>query len=170
MGQETEPGPAGVLGECSTTELHLQNKADGFLAKYKAKFAHITCKCVCVCGGGRGLEQRHVPLHVSLSVPHSSVQFYSNDIVTPQQQNQRQITTRLAQTSCLSLLRTEMIQCTPPWPTGHTHFKEKLEYISEFVLEPQAASWTVFCRPGKHYLWALCGRDCGLGFYLTTQH
>lgn len=52
MGQETEPGPAGVLGECSTTELHLQNKADGFLAKYKAKFAHITCKCVCVCGGG----------------------------------------------------------------------------------------------------------------------
>lgn len=60
MGQETDPGPAGMLGECSTTELHLQDKADGFLAKYKAKFAHITCKCtcvrvcMCVCGGGVG--------------------------------------------------------------------------------------------------------------------
>lgn len=42
---------------------------------------------------------------------HSSVQFYSNDIVTPQKRNQTQITTRLAQNLCLSLLSTEMIKC-----------------------------------------------------------
>lgn len=51
MGQETEPGPAGVLGECSTTELHLQNKADGFLAKYKQSL-HTLHVSVCACVGG----------------------------------------------------------------------------------------------------------------------
>lgn len=63
----------------------LQDKADDFLVKYKAKSVHTTCKCVCVCGVG---WSSGISYHVSLSVFQNSFQFCNNDILTPQNQNQ----------------------------------------------------------------------------------
>lgn len=68
-----------MLGECSTAELHLQDKADDFLAK---------SVCVCVWGGGRVGWSSGISYHVSLSVFHNSFQFCNNDTLTPQNQNQ----------------------------------------------------------------------------------